>query len=112
MDSVRDNLARLLNSRQGMSEALPDYGLPAMADLTFGGGDDARRVEEAIRMAVEKYEPRLRRIRVSPVVHEDAGQHRHSLSFRIDATLRGASGEHRVWYETEVRGTGEFDVLS
>lgn len=106
MDSVRHNLARLLNARHGMSEALPDYGLPALNDLTVGSGDYVSRVEKAIRVAVDKYEPRLRRVRVSPVVDEN----HQTLAFRVDAVLIGQSGEHRVWYETVVTGNGEFEV--
>lgn len=30
MESVRQHLGKLLNSRQDMSEAVPDYGLPTM----------------------------------------------------------------------------------
>lgn len=106
MESVRRHLTRLLNSRHGMSEALPDYGLPALNDLTIGSGDYVARVKEAILVAVEKYEPRMRRIRVSEVVDEE----HHTLAFRVDGILIGKSGEHRVWYETVVTGSGEFEV--
>jgi type VI secretion system protein len=106
MESVRRNLVRLLNARHGMSEALPDYGLPALNDLTIGSGDYVRRVEEAIRVAVEKYEPRLRRVRVSRVEDEE----RQTLSFRVDAVLISQTGEHRVWYETVVTGAGGVEV--
>ena len=115
MESVRTHLGRLLNSRHGMSEAQPDYGLPALTDLTIGSRDYVREVEEAIRIAVEKYEPRLRRVRVSRVVDEDQDENApksRTLAFRIDAVLIAQSGEHRVWYQTNVkRGSGEFEVL-
>jgi len=107
MESVRRNIARLLNARHGMSEAMPDYGLPALTDLTVGSKTYVEEVQEAIRVAVEKYEPRLRRVRVTKVSDEaDA----HRLGFRIDASLVSQSGEHRVWYETLVTGSGEFEV--
>jgi type VI secretion system protein len=108
MESVRQHLTRLLNSRHGMCECLPDYGLPALNDLTVGKADHVRAVEEALRTTIEKYEPRLRRVKVTRITEEDHGR---SLSFRVEATLVGKSGEHRVWYETAVRGHGEFDVL-
>ncbi len=107
MDSVRRNLARLLNARHGCCEALEDYGLPALADMTIGGGDYVRRVLDAIRITIEKYEPRLQHISVAPVVDEDA---RQTLSFRIDAILVAQDGQHRVCYETSVSGGGQFDV--
>lgn len=107
MGSVRRNLARLLNSRHGCCEALPDYGLPALADMTLGGGDHVRRMLDAVRTAVEKYEPRLARISVTRVVDEDSKQ---TLSFRVDGMLMAQDGQHRVCYETNVGGDGQFDV--
>jgi len=107
MVSVRRNLTRLLNARHGFSEALPDYGLPALTDLTVGSRDYVRLMQEAIRTAVEKYEPRLRRVRVARVVDD---LQPHSLAFRVEATLVSRSGEHRVFYDTKVSGNGQFDV--
>jgi type VI secretion system protein len=108
MESVRNHLARLLNARHGMSEGMPDYGLPALTDLTIGSADYLESVKEAIRVAIEKYEPRLRRVRVSQV--GDKEDKKRTLSFRIDAVLVSQSGENRVWYQTEVSGNGEYEV--
>lgn len=107
MTSVRANLARLLNARQGFSEAMPDYGLPALADLSLSAGDYVDLVQEAIRVAIEKYESRLRRVRVSRIEDEEA---RETLSFRIEAVLVGRGGQHRVYYETMMSGSGQFQV--
>ncbi len=107
MESVRLNLGRLLNSRQGISEAQPDYGLPAMTDITAGVENYVQRLQDAIRATVEKYEPRLRRVSVTLQQEASTAQ---SLVFRVDAVLLARTGEHRVWYETAVRATGQFDV--
>lgn len=107
MESVRRQLAKLLNARQGMSEAAPDYGLPALTDLLAGGAECVRLTQDAIRATIEKYEPRLRRVRVSHQAQEGGGQ---TLVFRIDAVLVGRGGEHRVWYETAFSPTGEAQV--
>ncbi len=109
MDSVGTHLVRLLNARQGMSEAQPDYGLPALTDLTIGVGDYVQKVREAIQVAIEKYEPRLRRARVTLIADEDE---QRSLAFRVDAVLVSRTGEHRVWYETSLEGDGQFDVTT
>ncbi|MBN2563421.1 MAG: type VI secretion system baseplate subunit TssE [Phycisphaerae bacterium] len=106
-ESVRRNLRRLLNARQGMCEAQLDYGLPALADLATGSEDYVRRVEEAIRLTIEKYEPRLRRVRVTPHLEEARAE---TLVFRVDALLVGRSGELRVWYETSLAAGGQFEV--
>lgn len=107
MESVRNHLAKLLNSRHGMSEALPDYGLPSLVDVVVDSGNYVQLVQDAIRSTVEKYEPRLKRVRVSRKEEEGNKQ---TLVFRVDAVLISKSGEHRVWYETSIRGTGKFDV--
>jgi len=107
MESVRRQLARILNARHGMSEAMPEYGLPALTDLTIGTGDHSATVEQAIRTAIEKYEPRLRRVRVTRVQDEERN---HVWAYRVDAVLSSETGDHRVWYETQVRGSGEFNV--
>ena len=107
MDSVGTHLVRLLNARQGMSEAQLDYGLPALTDLTVGVDDYVQKVREAIQVAIEKYEPRLRRARVTLIADEDD---QRSLAFRVDAVLVSRTGEHRVWYETSLEGDGQFDV--
>lgn len=107
MDSVRRHLGRLLNSRHGLSEAMPDYGLPALTDLTIGSRDYVRSIQDAIQKAIRKYEPRLQNVRVSRVVHEEAPQ---VLSFRVDAKLVGRRGKYDVFYETSMAGSGEFEV--
>lgn len=108
MESVRRHLNRLLNSRHGMSESAPEYGLPSLVDITSSSGNHVQRISDAIRSTIEEYEPRLRRVKVSAKESEQVN--RQTLVFRVDAVLVGRSGEHRVWYETAIRGNGEFDV--
>jgi len=107
MESVQRNLTRLLNSRHGMCEAAPDYGLPALTDLVVGSAEYLQLVQEAIRNAIEKYEPRLRRVRV--VHRADEGDAR-TLVFRVEGVLVGRSGEHRVCYQTAFSPAGRFQV--
>lgn len=107
MESVRRHLRRLMNSRQGISEAQMDYGLPALTDMTVGSGDYVRNLVDAIRSTIEKYEPRLRGVRVT--MRDDVST-AQTLVFRVEAVLVSRSGEHRVWYETAVRASGQFDV--
>lgn len=66
LNSVHDHLIRLLNARQGVLEHLPDYGLPDLdmfyRELPYSEQDIAFSVKQVI----EKYEPRLRNVRVQP----------------------------------------------
>ena len=61
----------------------------------------------SIRTAVAKYEPRLRNARVSRIADEE---HAQVLAFRVDAVLVSDTGEHKIWYETEVAASGEYRV--
>lgn len=109
MDSVRANLTHLLNARHGMSEALPDYGLPALTDFTVGTGDHVQMLQTAIKETIERYEPRLRRVRVTHVVDDVARSDDAKFQYRIDAILTGKSGEHKVWWETSL-SRGQFEI--
>jgi len=106
-DSVRRNLERLLSSRHGLSQALPDYGLPALTDFVLGSRDYVQRMQEAIRTAVDKYEPRLRQVRVT---HRAEEGDRQTLSFLIEGVLVGRTGQPRVCFSTGLSGDGRFEV--
>ena len=108
-ESVRKHLARLLNARHGMSQAVPDYGLPSLVDLTTSSSEHVPAMQRAIRMAIENYEPRLRHVRVSCVQEEDAPRPR-TLVFRVDAVLVGRDGEYSVGYVTAVSPEGQLEV--
>lgn len=108
-ESVREHLIRLLNARHDMSQAAPDYGLPSLVDLTVNTREHVPAMQRAIRTTIEKYEPRLRHVRVSHVPVESASTAR-SLLFRVDAVLVGREGEHKVGYVTSVRQDGQFEV--
>ncbi len=108
MEAVRSNLIRLLNSRYGMSEAMPDYGLPALTDITVGTRDYVEVVRSAIRDAVQKFEPRLQHVRVTHAAEDERGP--NVLAFRIDASLIGRSVEYRVAYDTMLTGSGAVKV--
>ncbi len=108
-ESVRQHLGRLLNARHGMSQAAPDYGLPSLVDLITSTGEHVPAVQRAIRTTIEKYEPRLRHVRVSCLRDEDAPTQR-ALVFRVDAVLVGRDGEYNVGYVTAVGPNGQFEV--
>ena len=110
MESVRHHLGRLLNARHGMCQTLADYGLPSLVDLTAGSSDQVQVVANALKTTIERYEPRLRRVRVSQDRQEDEPRN-EKLFFRVDAILISEHGEHKVWYQTRFGGGGEFDVV-
>lgn len=82
LHSVIANLQRLFNTRQGAVEHLPDYGLPDLTTVYRDAPDSFDRLRRALREAVERYEPRLRRVHVEP-----AEQAAMRLSFIVSGEL-------------------------
>lgn len=62
--SIMDHLFRLLNTRRGSIKHLPDYGIPEFSEIFHSTPEGIKRLQEAIRETVKKYEPRLQKIRV------------------------------------------------
>jgi type VI secretion system protein len=62
--SVISHLNHLFNTRRGSLAHLPDYGLPDVAEIYRDIPDSVEPMRLAIKEAVERYEPRLRRVRV------------------------------------------------
>jgi type VI secretion system protein len=68
--SVVDHLGYLFNTRRGSLPHLPEYGLPDVAEVYRDMPDSVEPLQNAIREVVERYEPRLRRVRVEPGRHD------------------------------------------
>lgn len=62
--SVVSHLGHLFNTRRGSLAHLPDYGLPDVAEVYRDMPDSVEPLRLAIREVIERYEPRLRRVRV------------------------------------------------
>ncbi len=64
LSSVLSNLNRLFNTRQGALPHLPGYGLPEAAIIYRDAQYPVEELRLNIKEAVERYEPRLRRVRI------------------------------------------------
>ncbi len=106
-DSVLANLRNLLNSRQRIAPALPDYGIPDMVDLATSFPEGVSGMRRAIKDVIETYEPRLRRVTVKYVETPDDPL---ALRFEITAELATAEERAAVWFETRIDSSGEVDV--
>lgn len=62
--SIIRNLTHLLNTRRGSVGHLPDYGLPDLGSLYRGMPDSVDELRRTVQETIEKYEPRLSRVRV------------------------------------------------
>lgn len=82
--SILDNLTRLFNTRQESIAHLPDYGLPDITKVYRELPYSVDGLRKAIKAAVEKYEPRLRRVRVD---HHEGETFSMRLTFILSAEL-------------------------
>jgi type VI secretion system protein len=84
--SVLRNLTFLLNARRGAVAHLPDYGLPDLGSLYRGMPDSIEELRQTVQETIEKYEPRLRRVRVKVLPSESSHMR---LTLMLTAELDG-----------------------
>ncbi|MFH1143580.1 MAG: type VI secretion system baseplate subunit TssE [Candidatus Eisenbacteria bacterium] len=107
VDSVLANLRRLLNSRHGIARTRGDYGIPDLTEVVHSFPEAIGQMRTAIRTAIERYEPRLRRVNVRSVETPDDPL---SLRFEITAELIGSDERASVWFETRIDPSGEVEL--
>jgi type VI secretion system protein len=107
VDSVLGHLQRILNTRQGGAQIADDYGIPDFTGLLHSIPESLRDIERAIRTIIQKYEPRLRAVRVSFIPHEEDEL---SLRFQIVAKLATGDEKSPVIFESMVDTDGKIVV--
>ncbi|HET6568063.1 MAG TPA: type VI secretion system baseplate subunit TssE [Rhodothermales bacterium] len=92
--SIISNLNYLFNARTGSLMHVPDYGLPDITEIYRDIPDSVMKLQRAIKAAVEKYEPRLQRVRIEH-------QENHPSSMRLIFLLSGElQNREKVRFET------------
>ena len=94
-ESIRCNLSRVLGARQGAVQALPDYGLPDINDLTLSRSELQSMLSSAIEQLVVRYEPRLRNPRVMSLPMREESP--FTLLFSIQAERIRRDGRLEPW---------------
>jgi type VI secretion system protein len=104
-ESILDHLKKMLNTRQGNSRTQPDdYGMIDITEVSSRFPESVRDVEKAIRVAIERYEPRLRNVQVE---HVEVGENLLTLKFKITAQIVATRGRDAIAFETVVEPTGQ-----
>ena len=106
IDSVLRHLQRILNTKQGNVPIAEDYGVPDFTDFLHSYPDSVREMERTLRLVIQKYEPRLKAVRVSFVPQDESTL---SLSFQITARL-STEEKTQVLFETRVDSEGKIEV--
>lgn len=105
-ESIRNNLSRVLGTRQGAVQALPDYGLPDINDLTLSRSELQSMLCSAIERLVSNYEPRLRNPQVMSLpIREEAP---FTLFFSIYAEKICRDGRFEPWTWTISVDEGKY----
>ncbi|QLC73201.1 type VI secretion system baseplate subunit TssE [Pseudomonas sp. LPB0260] len=107
MASVAAHLAKMLSTRAGSVQTLPDYGLPDLNDMRLSLHDSLQQARIAIERFIEAYEPRLRQVRVIslPRSHDPL-----SLSFSIEGLLQVDGIKRQVSFSARLDGSGQVNV--
>jgi type VI secretion system protein len=83
--SIMDHLNRLFNTREGSLPHLKDYGLPDISEIYRKMPHGIEELQKAIKKTIEKYEPRLQKIKVIP---KDSDPKEFRLVFILTGELR------------------------
>jgi type VI secretion system protein len=106
-EAVLAHLRQMLNTRQGIAPACLDYGMPDLCDLVYTFPQAASDLRKAIKSAIEKYEPRLRRVVVSQV---ESAEEPLTLRFEIRGELATEEGRNSIWIQTMIDEFGGIEV--
>lgn len=107
MASVAAHLAKMLSTRAGSVQTLPDYGLPDLNDMQLSLHDALNQARNAIERFIEAYEPRLSGVRVIslPRDHDPL-----NLAFAIEGTLEVEGLRRRVSFSASLDGSGQVRI--
>lgn len=109
IDSVMLHVQCLLNTRQGGVQIAEDYGLPDFNDVLHSQASAPREIEKSIRQTIQKYEPRLRAVRVRYIPIEDDIL---SLNFEIHARMAFENAEESIVFESQLGQDGKITIRS
>ncbi|MCJ8170460.1 type VI secretion system baseplate subunit TssE [Atopomonas sediminilitoris] len=105
--SIALHLGKMLSTRAGSVQTLPDYGLPDLNDMRLSLHDSLQQARVSIERFIEAYEPRLSRVRVHtlPRAHDPL-----RLAFDIEAQLHMEGGLRPVRFSAQLDGSGQVRV--
>lgn len=106
IESVLSHLKRILNTRQGNVPIAADYGIPDFLDFLQTYPESVHAIEQNIKNAIDKYEPRLSG---ATVIYLPDETETLTLRFQITASITEEKGR-RISFETVVDTEGRIHV--
>lgn len=106
VQSIKEHLAILLNTRRGSIPHLPDYGLPESTQVSMKDRISISGFGKALEETVRKYEPRLTRVRVRSMEQGSGSVGDFRLGFLLEAKVIGQDARFHAFFSA----TGSADV--
>lgn len=97
IQSIKEHLAILLNTRRGSVPYLPDYGIPDSMQVSMKDQKSVSKFGKDIEETVRKYEPRLIAIRVKPM-EQDNSIADFRLGFLLEAKLADQDSRFHAFF--------------
>lgn len=104
--SVAAHLGKMLSTRAGSVQTLPDYGLPDFNDSRRSLHDVLMDSRRAIETFVQRYEPRLSDVTVNMLEDESSLK----LKFRIQGVLSDGRNRYSVEFDVHLKVDGQVTV--
>jgi type VI secretion system protein len=93
LNSIKLNVANVLNTRLGEAQSAPNLGLIDFNDASLGVMDLSLRVKMAVQRCLNTYEPRLCNLQINTVTDPSNPL---SLCFHINADINSAALHDKV----------------
>lgn len=105
--SVAAHLSKMLSTRAGSVQTLPNYGLPDLNDMNLSLYDALIQARYAIECFIGAYEPRLSEVKV---IAEPQGNDRLRMSFAVEGLLNIGGVKRPTRFFASLDGTGQVTV--
>ena len=106
VQSIREHLSILLNTRRGSLPHLPEYGLPDSSQVSMKDRIAISKFGRDIEETVRKYEPRLVHVRVRPMEHDPEAAAAFRLGFLLEARVVNEAAKFHAFFSA----SGSADV--
>ena len=107
ISSVVKHLQMILNTRQGNVPIAEDYGIPDITSFRHTAPFSIREIEKSIDRTIEKYEPRLKGVRVKFIPQEE---NRLTVNFQIHARLVLEDKKEPVIFRSKIDSYGKIEI--
>lgn len=105
-DSIASHLRVLLNTAQGDSPTVPQFGVMDFTDVVHSFPASVGAIQSSIRAVVLQYEPRLRNVSVRYLPDSE----NLTLRFEVTAQLADKSARGVLRFQTKLAAGGQFLV--